>query len=183
MGKKLDKAVIILSKLSEVAHWIAAVSMIVVLILSLFGGTNIVQNVSSADFNASLSTYGFQVMVIDNAGQVNLTALRLFCVGAGIILSLMAMVFRNVYLIMKWSENGTPFQKDNVRMVREIGIFLIAIPILGLILSTIIRAAVGIDLAETSVELDSFLIGLVVLCLSRIFARGMALESDVDGLL
>ena len=44
--------------------------------------------------------------------------------------ALMAMVFRNVYLIFKtaegktwFSKGATPFQPDIVRMVREIGIF------------------------------------------------------------
>ena len=182
MGKKLDKAVIILSKLSEVAHWIAAVSMIVVLILSLFGGTNIVQNVSSADFNASLSTYGFQVMVIDNAGQVNLTALRLFCVGAGIILSLMAMVFRNVYLIMKRSENGTPFQKDNVRMMWETGIFFLAILVVQFAMSTLAVCILGPEGVEVHVGMENLVIGILMFCLSQVFALGMEMQKDIDGL-
>lgn len=181
--KKLDTVTRILAKLVEVGHWIAAVSMVVVLVLSLLTGAEVVQNVSLADFGASLTTYGFDVAVINSAGQVDLAALRLFCVGSAVILSLMAMVFRNVHLIMKRSENHTPFQPDNVRMVREIGIFLIAVPLTGLLFNILLRLILGVDAVETSEDLSSLLVGLVVLCLSRIFARGMELEKDVDGLL
>ena len=70
-------------------------------------------------------------------------------IGAVIILSLMAMVFRNLYLIIKRSETGTPFQPDNIRMLREIGIFAIAIPIVGLIMSIVCRLVLGVDAVET----------------------------------
>lgn len=181
--KKLDTVTRILAKLVEVGHWIAAVSMVVVLVLSLLMGAEAVQNVSLADFGASLTTYGFDVAVINSAGQVDLAAFRLFCVGSAVILSLMAMVFRNVWFILKKSENSTPFQKDNVRMIREIGIFLLSVPVVGLILSGVARLVIDPDLVETSVRLDSFMVGLAVLCLSQFFARGMELEKDVDGLL
>ena len=96
MMKKLDKVTRILAKLVEVGHWIAAAAMVVVMMLSLFMGAGVVQNVDLADFGASLTTYGFDVMIINGAGQVDLAALRLFCVGAAFILCLMAMVFRNI---------------------------------------------------------------------------------------
>lgn len=182
MGKKLDKVVTVLAKLTEIAHWIGAVSMVVGLVLTLVMGSDAVR-FTSQDFGAHLATYGFEVEIISAAGEVNLAALRLFLVGSAVILSLMAMVFRNVYLIMKRSEHDTPFQKDNVRMVREIGIFLLAVPLMGLLLNVLLRLMLGVDAVETSEDLSSLLIGLVVLCLSRIFAQGMELEADVDGLL
>lgn len=181
--KRFHKATRILAKVVEVGHWIAAVSMAVIFALSLFMGAGVVRNVSLADFGASLSTYGFEIEIINKAGQVDLTALRLFCVAAVVILSLMAMVFRNIFLILKRSEKATPFQKDNVRMVREIGIFLLSVPVAGLIMSGVARLILEVDQVEASVGLDSFMVGLVVLCLSQFFARGMELEADVDGLL
>ena len=181
--KKLDKATRILAKLVEVAHWIAAGTMLLMLALSFPDGTDIVRGVELATLGQSLSTYGFEMSVTAADGGVLLSALRLFCVSSVALLCPMAMVFRNIWLIMKRSESTTPFQKDNVRMVREIGFFLLSIPVIGLIMSGVARLTMGIDLVETSVGLDSFMVGLVVLCLSRIFARGMELEADVDGLL
>ena len=95
----------------------------------------------------------------------------------------MAMVFRNLYLIIKKSEGTTPFQKDNVRMLREIGIFTIAIPVIGFVMSVIARLAIGYEVAEISNSMDGFIMGIIVLCLTQFFAHGVELENDVDGLL
>ncbi len=178
---KLDKATRVLAKLVEVAHWIGAVSLIVALVLVVAVGKQVVL-FGPEDYGTDVSAYGFSLMIIDKAGQLNMTALLLFCVGAMVIMALMAMVFRNVYLILKRSENATPFTPDNVRMVREIGIFLIAVPVVGLLLSVTARLILGPEVTEVSVNMGAVLVGLVVLCLSRFFARGMELETDVDGL-
>lgn len=92
------------------------------------------------------------------------------------------MIFRNVYLIVKNSVD-TPFKADNVRMIREIGIFSIAIPIIGLIISIITRIVLGHEMIEMSVDLDGFVMGILVLFLTQIFKRGIELQNDVDGLL
>lgn len=182
--KTLDRGTRVLAKLLEVGHWIAVVAMVVVFVLSLVMGAGVFQDVSVADFGASLTTYGFELEVVDRAGQVNVAALRLFCVAAVLILGLMAMVFRNIYLILKKSQNATPFQQDNVRMVREIGIFLIAVPVVSLLMSILARAVAGPEAAETSsMGLSSFMVGLAVLCLSQFFAHGVELETETDGLL
>jgi len=182
MGSKLDKATRVLAKLVEVAHWIGAVSLIVALVLIISVGKQAVI-FGPEDYGTDVSTYGFSLMIINEAGQLNMTALLLFCVGAMVIMCLMAMVFRNVYLILKGSESSTPFTPDNVRMVREIGYFLLAVPVVGLVLSVIARLILGPEVTEVSMNMGSLLVGLVVLCLSRVFARGMELETDVDGLL
>ena len=182
--KKLGKATLIVAKLLEVGHWIAVVAMAVVFVLSLFMGAGVVQNIGAAEVGETLSAYGFEVSIVDNAGQVSVAGLRLFCVGAVLILGLMAMVFRNIYLILKKSENATPFQKDNVRMVREIGIFLISVPVVSLLMSVLVRAVVGPEVIETSsIGIDSIMVGLAVLCLSQFFAHGVELETEADGLL
>ena len=67
-------------------------------------------------------------------------------------------------------------------MVREICIFSIGIPVIGLIMSAIIRLAVGVDAVETSVSMGGVIMGIIVLCLTQFFAYGGALEKDVDGL-
>lgn len=182
--KKLDKVTLVLAKVLEIGHWIGMVGMIVVFVLSLIMGSGVFNNVNLADFDASLITYGFEIEMVDAAGQVSVPALRVFCIGAALILGVMAMVFRNIYLILKRSENTTPFQKDNVRMVREIGIFLIAVPVISLIMSIVARLVVGPELVEaSSVGLSSFMVGLVMLCLSQFFAHGVELETETDGLL
>ena len=180
--KGLDKAARVLAKIFEIAHWIGMVSMVVGLILTLtMGEAAIVGDPGEA--GTSLSSYGFELQIVSDAGVLNMGAVRVFLVGGAIIMGLMAMVFCNVHLILKSTENATPFQPDNVRMVREIGIFLIAVPVVGLLVSVAARLVLGVDAVEGSVNLGSVMVGLVVLCLSRFFARGMELENETEGLL
>ena len=116
-------------------------------------------------------------------GSIDMKALFLFGIGAVIILSLMAMVFRNLNLIIKKSEGSTPFQADNIRMLKEIGIFSFSIPLVGLIMSIVCRLILGVDAVETSINFYGFFMGIVVLCLTQFFIHGAELEKDVDGLL
>ncbi len=67
-------------------------------------------------------------------------------------------------------------------MLREIGIFCISVPIVGLVMCTAARLILGVDAVETSVNIYGFSMGLIVLCLTQIFAHGAALEKDVEGL-
>ena len=182
--KKLNTVTKIVAKILEVVHWLAAAFMAVAAICSA-AGAGWLENLANANGMQAenASVYGFDVNLLDASGKVNKTSLLLFALAAVLIFLLMAMVFRNIYLIIKNSVGTTPFQKDNVRMVREIGIFSIAIPVIGLIMSVIIRLAVGAETAEISVNLDGFVMGIVLLCLSQVFAYGVGIEEDVDGLL
>ena len=112
-----------------------------------------------------------------------MTSFMLFGIGAVIILSVMAMVFRNLHLIFKRSENASPFQKDNIRMMKEIGIFAIAVPVIGLVMSSIVRLVTGVETAEISVNMGGIFMGIIILCLTQFFVHGAELEKDVDGLL
>ena len=80
----------------------------------------------------------------------------------------------------KFSVGETPFQKANVRMIREIGIFCIAIPAIEFIMTIIAHIAFGN--VECSFSYSGILFGLVVLCLSRFFSYGMELQKDTEGL-
>ena len=185
---KLNKFTSAVSRVLEIIHWAAILGALVMLILS-FAAQGVVSDLLNG-LEPTISVYGFECTVLDAGGAVNFAALRLLCVAGLFLFGLMAMVFRNIHLIFKtsagktWFSKGeTPFQKDVVRMVREIGIFSIAIPIIGLIFSGIARVVTGVDGMEMSVDLGGFVTGIVVLCLSQIFAYGMSLQRDVDGLL
>ena len=183
--KNLNKVVKILAKVLEIVHWVGAGLMVAVAICSKAApqwlGSFI--DINSLENGAEASAYGFEVGVTNSVGEVNLTTLMLFAIGSVIIFALVAMIFRNIHLIIKKSESETPFNKDNTRMVREIGIFSIGIPVVGLIMSTIIRLVIGVDATEISVSSYGFVMGIIVLCLTQFFAYGAELEKDVDGLL
>lgn len=179
--KAMNKIVKIVAKILEIAHWVAAALFLCAAIVpKWFEGF-----IDEADVGNSigLSVYGFEISAPVSDGVIDAKAFVLFAIAAFLILCLMAMVCRNLYLILKKSENSTPFQKDNTRMVREIGIFSISIPVIGLIMSIIARLVIGHGAIQIATRIDGFITGIIMLCLSQAFAHGVSLEKDVDGLL
>ena len=183
--KKFSKLALTAPRIAEVIHWGAALLMAGVLVCSLVNGPwlqgVLEQNVP--EYGTVMSVYGFEVEAADMAGHVDTRVLALFSAASVAILSLMAMVCRNLRLILKRSEGATPFQPDNIRMVREIGIFYISVPLIGLAVSNLARLMLGPDALEMSVDYGGLITGLVMLCLSQFLAHGMELERDLDGLM
>lgn len=183
--KGLSKLGKIIAKILEVFHWVGAGLLLVATVCSVAAPGFVKYFV---DFDgkeccgANLEVYGFEVNAPLTDGKIDTTSFLLFGIGGIIILAVMAMVFRNLHLIFKKSESGTPFQKDNIRMMMEIGIFSIAVPIIGFIMSIIIRLAVGAEAAEISIDMGGIFMGIIVWCLTQYFIHGANLEKDVDGL-
>lgn len=176
---------LVLTKVLEILHWIGAAAMLAFgafAIATRQGEHHALERLIS-ECGKELSCYGFEMSVIDTNGEVNMTAILLFAIASIMIFSLVAMVFRNIYLITKKSKNGMPFQTDNIRMLKEIGIFSISIPIVGLLMSILARIILGVDNLETSVNMYGFSMGIIILCLTQVFVHGAELERDVEGLL
>ncbi|MBQ8728606.1 MAG: DUF2975 domain-containing protein [Oscillospiraceae bacterium] len=183
--KKLNTLGKVITKILEVFHWVGVALMIAAVICSIAAPNWIGYFVgfdAKECCGANLEIYGFEINAPVSDGKVDLSSFLIFGIGAIVILAVMAMVFRNLHLIFKKSENSTPFQKDNVRMMREIGIFTIAIPVIGFIMSVIARLVMGSDVAEISIDMGGIFMGIVVLCFTQFFAHGVELENDVDGL-
>lgn len=181
----ISRIAIVVTKITEVFHWGGVVFMIAATVCSVAAPSAVNYFVG---FDAKeccgdeLNVYGFEINASVVNGEVDMTAFLIFGISAILILSFMAMIFRNLYLIIKRSEGTTPFQLDNVRMLREIGVFSIAVPVVGFIMSVISRIVIGVETAEISVSYSGFVIGIVVLCVTQFFAHGIELEKDVDGL-
>lgn len=185
----LPRLTLILAKIAEVLHWCLAGIMFILGIVAItqpkvltsWSGNPMLRG------ETNLSCYGFEAAVINADGAVQSGAVIFFAFGSVIVLSLMAMIFRNVYLILKtakgktWFAKGdTPFQKNIVRMFREIGIFFIGVSVMTLI-SEIVVNFTGGELSSGFNYLSCF-IGLVFLCISEFFNYGTRLEKDLDGL-
>ena len=190
MKKGLNTTLSVVSKITEILHWIvAAVSVLLLGIHAV--DKNIFPKTIAQEGGAQFASYGLEVSALTPNGEFNGYAITLFCISAFITCSLMALVFRNINIILrtisgkyKNAESTSPFQIDVVRRVREIGIFAIAIPVVSIILSivfTTISTLNGLSL-ETVTSVDGIIIGLVCLSLAQIFTYGTKLEEDVDGL-
>lgn len=189
--KKLNKIIEVVSKICEVVSWIGVVAAIIICFLIGFRNTGISELfVENIDFISEMSSGGFTIYPMDNTNiDVCYGSFMTFFISIVFTSVFMAMIFRNIFLIFrtaegktKFAEGVTPFQKPVIRMVREIGIFCISIPVVNLIISVIAKVAMGADAVETSVEMMVLIFGLVIIALSQFFAYGMELESDVEGL-
>lgn len=190
-GSKLTRAAIVLSKLLEIGYDIGAVVMTVCFVLflldrNLFPGVLVQGNPLPGE---AVSVHGFSLVIANPDGTLNGPAMIIFLLCGAMTLELMAWVFRNANLILrtslgltKFSRGKTPFQKDNVRMMREIGIFFIAITVVQLSFSGIAALVIGPELVESGVDMMGIVTGLLMLCLSQVFAQGMELQNETDGL-
>ena len=180
--KDVSKIAKVVTKVVEVFHWVAVVLMAAATICSVAAPSWVGYFVSfdaKECCGAELAIYGFNVNAAVTDGKVDSITFLVFGIGAVLILALMAMIFSNLNLIIKKSEGTTPFQLDNVRMLREIGIFSIAVPVVSLIMSIITRLVSG---AEVSSSFEGLVLGVVVLCITQFFAHGVEIEKDIDGL-
>lgn len=185
--KKVNSLALAVSKALEILHWIGTASMVVLLICSRVLRDQVAGLLARgvAAHGTSLATYGFELEVAGPNGDIRMPGLTLFSVAAILVLALMAMVFRNVYLILnayRKSQWRDPFQKDIIRMLREIGIFSIAVPVVGFVFGIIARLTLGADGTEVYLRMDGLVMGLLMFCLTQVFSHGAALQKDVDGL-
>lgn len=190
MKKGLNIVLSIISKIAEVVAWIGAGAGLISFIGTLVD-KSIISEIISED-GSMLFGIGFDVNALTATGDINYFAVTMYFIGISLALVLMALIFRNINIILrtmlgkyKHAKSTSPFQKDVVRRVREIGIFSIAMPIIGFITTTIIQIVSLIkDMpVEVSASFDGVIIGLVCLCLTQIFSYGAQLEEEVDGLL
>ena len=157
MNGKLNKVVTIIAKIAEVFMWVGAALSLVITIVVAVGHQDLMWLFTDAAEQSVLATGGFSIVTAGlTSGQLTAAFIIFFVT--------------------------TPFQPAIIRMVREIGIFCIAIPIVELIMSIIGTAIIGSEVAEISVTFGSIFVGLVVLCLSQFFAYGAQLQRDTDGL-
>ncbi len=194
--KFVNKLTMVLAKICEVILWLGVAFAIGFIIVCAINFNMVSETLLKSDFmeNGCLTGYGLDINAMNATGEINMSAVIIFFIGAMLSFALMAMVFRNVYLIMKklsgknkTNEIISPFNKDIIRMTKEIGIFTIAIPVMCFILSII---ATGISFANgtaaeisVNIGIESIMVALVSFCLTNVFTYGASLEKDVDGLL
>ena len=107
--KVILEATLVLTKILELLHWIGAASMLVFGVFAIVtrqGEHDALEKLIS-ECGKELSCYGFEMSVADSSGAVNMSAILLFAIAAIMIFSLVAMIFRNIYLIAKKSKNST----------------------------------------------------------------------------
>lgn len=185
--KQLPRFLQVLACIFQIVAWIFTAIALIGLIATFAVPGNIEAFLASgAIAGQDFVINGFGTTVI--SGQtITLDIVRWIIACGAVTMSLTAMIFRNLWLILKtlkgsdtFGEGNTPFTPDITRMVREIGIFFIAIPLTELIFSCLMHLACGS--VEPYVDVSGIMTGLVIWYLARIFGYGQQLQSDVEGL-
>lgn len=186
--KKNDARLNRAAKVMEVFHWVV-VGLMIASLLAYFVDKSLLRylvNIGNGEFVVP----GYSINVLDAHGALQGSLFVSALITGVIVCGLMAMVFRNIYLIFKttagqtkFSKGPTPFQPANVRMLREVGIFVLSIPVIEFAIDNIAKLAAGADAVESSVSVSGLVFGIALLCLSQFFAYGTQLQSDADGLL
>lgn len=181
--KEISKVGSIITKIMEVFHWVGAAILAAATVCAKAAPNYVDRFVgfeAKECCGAELEIYGFEVNAPVINGNADMTCFLLFGIGGVIILALMAMIFRNLYHIFKGT---SPFRKENIRLMREIGIFAIAVPVVGFLMSIVVRLVMGVEAAEVSVDMGGIFMGIIILSLTQFFIRGAELEEDAEGLL
>ncbi len=103
----------------------------------------------------------------------------IYSAGCLIIMTFMALIFRNIYLILKAAnqpEKISPFHKDIVSRVRNIGLFLIGSSVVCTVTSIIANTG------AICFNIQNIVLGVLVLCLAGYFHYGQSLEESVGEL-
>lgn len=188
MDTTLIKGTYIIAKVMEVGNWILGIVLLAGAILVTANPEMLA--FANDIFEGTINVYGFEVSLFNSDGAfLNGMLQAAFIIGA-FVSGLIAMMFRNIYLIGRLTlgqtshaKGVTPFQSDNVRMIREIGIFAIAVPVVQYLSSVILRIIFGADADISGFAYMGFVFGIAMLCLSQVFAYGVQLQQDTDGLI
>ena len=184
-------------KITEVISKIIHIVCIIGAVGTLIGGVALIA-LDGSDLVKDDNIFEDDDHIVDACGMIVSTAFvsadeQYKATGAALIVcavlyGLLAMVFRNIYLIVRTARGGTwfskgetPFQDDNIRMVREIGIFLIAMYIVQLVGTGIVHLVASN--VESSTSMLVLFLGIVMICLSKIFEYGKSLEDNQEGLI
>ncbi len=105
----------------------------------------------------------------------------IFLTGA-IAASFMALMLHRMHGIIVETMAGRPFQPCTVKWMRQIGWCAIIMPVVSAVMS-IVALLIKVDGIYAQLDLSGLLMGVLVLCLTHVFAYGLELQQDVDGLL
>ena len=179
-------------KVTEVLSKVFQILCMIAAIATLVGGILLIVAEDPGQYigpdDRLVNVCGMAIYIYEPVAEKAADAIGASLIVSAVLLGLLTMIFRNVNLIVctskgkTWFSKGeTPFQDDVVRMVREIGIFLIMIYVVGLVINA--AAYITCQDIEGSVTMMPLVFGIIVICLSKMFEYGQKLQEEEDGLI
>ena len=101
--KNLNTIAKVVTKILEVTHWVSAVFMAVCGVAATIAPDMLYKlvDVESLKVSSDTSVYGFDVNVFNAAEEIDTVTFALFSAGAFVIFVAVAMIFRNINIIIK----------------------------------------------------------------------------------
>ena len=190
---KLDNKVVhnilsVICIISEIVNWVSVGLYILLFILSLISAPlfEFLMVEGRADMLMQNPTFA---AFYDYEGNVNMLSVYVHCIYGAINLSIKALVFRNINIILDTlskkhnnTKNHSPFQESVVKRVKTIGILFIASPVFDYIADAILYFSSD-TISQITGDAYCLTLGLICFCLAHILSYGSKLEDEVDGLL
>ena len=176
------KAGYVLARIAEVFMWVTA-ALTVVSFLAVLIAPEAVTAMSGAGVKVVVMSGALgRVDVMDPDGTLNRGLYLLYTAAGTVELALTALVFRRIWQIIKLSWASTPFQRPVVDKVKQIGWLFIASPLVTMAVG-LVNFLIRWPNISVKVDASDIITGVIVLALSQVFAYGVKLEDDVEGLL
>lgn len=169
----------VLTKIIEIMCYCGVVLCAALLIWGLFAQDSLIGMYQEGNVTVYGSEFDLSAPEMKSPGAVLVVMLL-----TGIVSSvIMTLTFRKANGIIVKALEGAPFQEITVKWMKQIGYYSMALPVIGFVGSLIAFLAGGMPTSEVMLNLDGFVMGILVLCLTQVFAHGAELQRDVDGLL
>ena len=187
--KKFGKAGYVCVRVFEVLYWCAAAFSIVLTALLAFAPEQLMRFYGVAEQPEGEMLFS-QIVSYNYAGSFTVTAAGSFDTGLQVIMTaasivtavLMALVFRKIGQVIRLSRGSTPFQKPVVDRVRQVGWLFIAAPLVT-VCASLLTYVMCWPSYSFQVDVSGIVTGALILGLTQIFAYGVKLEDDMEGLL
>lgn len=99
-----------------------------------------------------------------------------------VTMSITALMVHRMHGIIVETMAGRPFQPCTVKWMKQIGYCAVAVPLVSIVMS-LGAMLLKVDGIFAEVDFSGIMMGVLVLCLTQVFAYGLELQKDVDGLL
>lgn len=182
-NSKLTSFAKTLSKISEIFLFLMAGVCALCAVVSYIGISEAaVSTITELVSEGALSLDGFSIDPFMDFGELKMMAV--FACGSGFVVCMLGgMIFRNIVRVFRNTElTRTPFTKENVKLIRNIGRFAIATPFVSVVANILIGIFAHRSVT-VSIDITTLLMGLIILCLSRFFEYGVSLEDEVEGMI
>lgn len=181
------KAGYVLARVFEVIGWLGVAMMVISFLVGIID-PEVISVMSDTDaagakvYVPMVSGALGQMEIMNSDGTLHQGLYLLYTAAGAAELALTALVFRRIWQIIKLSWASTPFQRPVVDKVKQIGWLFIAVPLVTVAVSLVGFVAFWPEYSFV-VDVGGIITGVIVLALSQIFAYGVKLEDDVEGLL